>query len=134
MQLVDNINFYLIEVPTVFVESRSKIICDVSDMVYDNKPTDGEFLFFTPEECEQAFSQEAIIEKYIRQIYGATEYINNKLRYFLWLYKSQSDRNQKIKVYYEKSGKYQTISSEQSKGSNETKCKHAYTFLRNQAS
>lgn len=53
---MNNINFYLIKAPTIFVESRSETICDVSDMVYGNKPTDGEFLFFTPKGHEQAFS------------------------------------------------------------------------------
>ena len=82
---VKNINAYLVEAPNVFIESRSKSICDVPPMIYGNKPTDGGHLFLTVEECEIAISKEPHIEKYIKQIYGATEYINNKKRYCLWL-------------------------------------------------
>ncbi len=82
---VKNINAFLVEAPNVFIESRSKSICDVPPMVYGNKPTDGGHLFLTVEECEIAISKEPHIERYIKQIYGATEYINNKKRYCLWL-------------------------------------------------
>ena len=85
MEKVENINAYLIDAPNVFVDSRTKPICSVPDMVYGNKPTDGGFLFLTPEERESAIAAEPTIEKYIRQIYGASEYINNKKRYCLWL-------------------------------------------------
>ena len=54
-------------------------------MVYGNKPTDGGNLFITSEERIEALKAEPQIEKYIRRIYGATEYINNKERYCLWL-------------------------------------------------
>jgi hypothetical protein len=54
-------------------------------MVYGNKPTDGGFLFLTPDERNVAIEKEPKIAKYIKQIYGATEYINNKLRYCIWL-------------------------------------------------
>lgn len=80
-----NINAYLIEAPNVFVESRSTPICDVPEMVYGNKPTDGGFLFLTPDEHDAAIAKEPKIERFIKQIYGATEFINNKLRYCIWL-------------------------------------------------
>jgi hypothetical protein len=84
-QEVDNINAYLIDAPTVFIESRSNPICNVPQMVYGNKPTDGGFLFLSPEEYQSAISAEPGIKHLIRRIYGATEYINNKERYCLWL-------------------------------------------------
>lgn len=85
VQLVDNINAYLISAPTVFIESRTQSICDVPQMVYGNKPTDGGSLFLSPEEKEDLAKNEPSALKYVRQIYGATEYINNKARYCLWL-------------------------------------------------
>ncbi len=85
MQIVENINAYLIDAPDVFIESRSKALCDVPEMIYGNKPTDGGFLFITPDEYESIIHEEPNIKKYIRRIYGATEYINNKIRYCLWL-------------------------------------------------
>ena len=85
MQLVDNINFYLIEAPNVFVESRKKPICDVVDMVYGNKPTDGGYLFLTEQEYDELKIKDPIALKYVRKILGAEEFINNKARYCLWL-------------------------------------------------
>ena len=84
-QMVININAYLVDGPDVFVESNKKPICDVPEMIYGNKPTDGGFLFLTQEEKEEVTKNEPDIVKYIRKMYGATEYINNKERYCLWL-------------------------------------------------
>ena len=39
----------------------------------------------SPEEYQTVISAEPTIKKYIKRIYGATEYINNKVRYCLWL-------------------------------------------------
>ena len=80
-----NISPYLIDAPDVFIETRKKPLCDVPEMVYGNKATDGGFLYLTEEEKEEILKKEPDIEKYIRQIYGAAEYINNKKRYCLWL-------------------------------------------------
>ena len=85
MQFVDNINFYLIEAPNIFVESRTKSICNIPQMVYGNKPTDGGHLFLSPDEYEQLVSSEPESIKFVKQIFGASEYINNKARYCLWL-------------------------------------------------
>lgn len=85
VQEVEQINAYLLDAPVVFVESRTKPLCRVTDMLYGNKPTDGGFLFLSAEEKEKIVLEEPQIEKFIKQIYGATEYINNKLRFCLWL-------------------------------------------------
>ena len=81
----ENINAYLMDAPSVFVESRNKSICSVPQMVYGNKPVDGGFLFLTKEERDDILRKEPQIEKYIKRIYGSVEYINNKERYCLWL-------------------------------------------------
>ena len=75
----------MIDAPTVFIESRTQSICDVPQMVYGNKPTDGGFLFLSPEEKDELAKKEPNVIKYVRRIYGASEYINNKARYCLWL-------------------------------------------------
>ena len=85
VQIAENINAYLLDAPNVFIDSRSTAICDVPQMVYGNKPTDGGFLFLTTEERDEFLQKEPEAEKFVRQIYGATEYINNKARYCLWL-------------------------------------------------
>ena len=80
-----NINGYLINASDIFVESRSSSLNDVPQMVYGNKPTDGGFLFLTEDEKNEVIKKEPITEKYIKQILGSEEYINNKVRYCFWL-------------------------------------------------
>ena len=84
-RVVETINSYLIDAPDIFVESRSKSLCDVPQMVYGNKPVDGGYLFLSDEERKEVIAQEPQIEKFIKRIYGSVEYINNKERYCLWL-------------------------------------------------
>ena len=85
VQNATNINAYLLDGPDVFVDSRTKAICDVPLMVYGNKPTDGGYLFLTPEEKDDLIAKEPASAAFIRQIYGATEYINNQKRFCIWL-------------------------------------------------
>ena len=80
-----NISAYLIDAPDTFIDSRSKSLCDVPQMVYGNKPTDGGFLFLSKEEKNDVINKEPEVARYIKRIYGSVEYINNKERYCLWL-------------------------------------------------
>lgn len=84
-QKAENINAYLMDAPTVFIESRSKSLCEVPEMLYGNKPTDGGFLFLTNDEYQDVQKREPEILKYIRRVYGASEFINNKPRFCIWL-------------------------------------------------
>lgn len=83
--MAENINAYLMDAPTVFIESRSKSLCEVPEMLYGNKPTDGGFLFLTNDEYQDVQKREPEILKYIRRVYGASEFINNKPRFCIWL-------------------------------------------------
>ncbi|SFD36407.1 DNA methyltransferase [Ruminococcus albus] len=82
---VENINYYLCDAPNVIVESRNKPLCDVPKMVYGNKPADGGYLIIEADEYDEFIKQEPQAQKYIHRLLGATEFINNKLRYCLWL-------------------------------------------------
>ncbi len=82
---VKNINPYLIDAPALIVDSRTKPICDIAEMVNGSKPTDGGHLILSEDEKIQLITEEPNAEKYIRQFVGAEEFINNKMRYCLWL-------------------------------------------------
>ena len=82
---VSHLNFYLMEVEDVFVESRTKALCDVPEMVYGNKPVDDGNYLFTLEERNTFIKLEPQAAKYFHPWYGAHEFINNKPRYCLWL-------------------------------------------------
>ena len=80
-----NINAYLIDAPDTWIDSRSKPLCNVPDMIYGSKPTDGGFLFLKEDEYKEVIAKEPDIAKYIKRIYGSEEFINNKVRYCIWL-------------------------------------------------
>ena len=80
-----NISPYLIDAPSIFLESRNKPISESPALVYGNKPTDGGFLFLSVDEYVDFIEKEPLSQKYIKRIYGATEFINNVNRYCIWL-------------------------------------------------
>ena len=80
-----NINPYLIDAPNVLVESRPRPICKVECMIYGNKPTDGGNFILSEEEKDAILRKEPSLQKYIHPYIGAVEFINNKVRYCLWL-------------------------------------------------
>lgn len=80
-----SINPYLTDSPVVFIENRSKPICEVPAMTTGNRPADGGFLILTEEEFEKITKKEPSCNKFIKRLMGADEFINNKKRYCLWL-------------------------------------------------
>ena len=80
-----HINGYLMDAPDIIVESRNKSLCDVPQMVYGNKPTDGGNLILTPEEKDALLAAEPQAAQFIRPLLGAEEYIHGKTRYCIWL-------------------------------------------------
>ena len=85
INLVNNINPYLLEAPNILVSSRSKPICDVPKMLLGNKPADGGNLILSLDEKEEIVKREPQLEPYIQPYVGAVEYINKKKRYCFWL-------------------------------------------------
>ncbi len=85
MQLVDNINPYLIAAPDVFLESLSKPICAVPQMRSGGKPVEGGHLIFTSEEKELFLEKEPIAEKFFRPFMGSDDFISGQGRWCLWL-------------------------------------------------
>ncbi len=82
-----NINAYLSAASDVFIDSRSKPLCDVPIMRKVNQPTDGGNLLINQNDYEEFVSQEPEAKKYIRRLIGAKEFLNNIPRYCLWLVK-----------------------------------------------
>ena len=85
VQVVQNINGYLLDADNVFVESRNKPLCDVPEIGIGNKPIDGGNYLFTKEEMEEFLKSEPAAEKWFKPWYGSQEFINRCPRYCLWL-------------------------------------------------
>lgn len=82
---VRNINGYLIEADNISIDSRSTPICDVPEIGIGNKPIDGGNYLFSEDEMNEFIAKEPASKQYFRRWMGATEFINNKSRYCLWL-------------------------------------------------
>ena len=84
-QIVSNINGYLIDADDVFVDSRSKPLCNVPEIGIGNKPIDGGNYLFTEEEMWEFIAKEPASREWFKPWYGSQEFINRKPRYCLWL-------------------------------------------------
>ena len=84
-QIASNINGYLLDAPCIFIESRSKPLCDVPAMSLGNQPIDGGFYSFSTEEKDAFIRAEPDSAQYFRPWIGSKEFINSIPRFFLYL-------------------------------------------------
>lgn len=84
-QNVDNINAYLVEGPSVFVEKRTKPICNVTEIIRGSSPNDDGNLLMNVEEYEDYIKSEPQGEKFIRPFMMGKDFIQRKPRYCFWL-------------------------------------------------
>ena len=85
-QVVGNINGYLNDGPNVFIESRKRPICQVPSVVFGSMPNDGGYLSnYSNDEKSKIVLAYPESAKFFRRYLGATEFINNKTRWCLWL-------------------------------------------------
>ena len=85
VQTATNINGYLLDAESIFIESRSKAICKVPTIGIGNKPIDGGHYLFTYEEMLEFVKNEPASQKWFKPWYGSNEFINRQPRYCLWL-------------------------------------------------
>ena len=81
-----NINAYLVDAPDIFVEARSKPLCDVPIITNGNKPSDGGNLILSQDERDELIKNDPKIARCVRRYVGAKDFIrNDEVRYCLWL-------------------------------------------------
>lgn len=81
-----NINGYLIDAPSIAIDSRTKPICEVPEMVFGSMPNDGGYLSdYSNDDYLSITSKYPEIKHLFRRLLGAQEYINNEIRWCLWL-------------------------------------------------
>jgi len=84
-QKVANINPYLVDALNIFIESRTKPLCDVPEIGIGNKPIDDGNYLFTDEERKAFLKLEPDAKKWFKKWIGSDEFINGYFRYCLWL-------------------------------------------------
>ena len=99
-----NINGYLNDAPSIFIENRKKPICNVNPMLFGSMPNDGRNLIIEADEYDDFIKNDPTSEKYIRQFLGAEEFINNKKRYCLWLENASPSEMRKMPLVVQRVG------------------------------
>lgn len=80
-----NINAYLCDAPNIIVQSRNTPLCNVSKMVYGNKPADNGNLIIEEEDYDAFIEAEPQALPLIKPLLGAVEYLHGKKRWCIWL-------------------------------------------------
>ena len=81
-----NINPYLVDAPTIFIDSRARHYQDFVPRIFlGNKPSDGGNLILTADERKKILKREPALEKFIYRYVGGNEFINGIERYCFWL-------------------------------------------------
>ncbi len=83
--VVENINAYLSPSDNIFVESRSKALCDSPDICRGFQATDNGYLLLSEQDREELVIKEPDSAKWIRPFSMGAEFIKGKRRYCLWL-------------------------------------------------
>ena len=84
-RFVKNINHYLLDAPTIFIEEVSKPLCKVPQIMRGSQATDNGLYLFTEEEKTEFVKKDPDTEKYFKQFMMGREFINNIKRYCLWI-------------------------------------------------
>lgn len=85
MEKVDEINPYLVDAPNIMIKSLSNPLSNVSKMIFGSMANDGGNLFLNKDEKIEIEKKDPLSKKYIRKVFGAAEFINDRERYCLWL-------------------------------------------------
>lgn len=80
-----NINGYLLDAPDVYIEKKSKPLCDVPIMIRGSSPIDDGNLLLTIEEKEDYIVKEPQGMKFLRPFMMGKDFINRKPRWCFWL-------------------------------------------------
>lgn len=118
MQLVSNINPYLVNAENIFIDGRSTPLCDVPILLNGGKPTEGGYLILSESEKDSLLKEEPLASAFIRPYMMGKDFIHRKPRYCLWMVHADPsilkkcpkvlDRIEKVREYRLKSPKAAT--------------------------
>lgn len=83
--LVNNINGYLLNAPTIFIDKNLKPLCNVPPFMRGCQPTDDGNFILTIEKKEEYIKKEPQGEKFLRPFMMGKDFIDRKPRWCFWL-------------------------------------------------
>jgi hypothetical protein len=99
---VKNINPYLVEGNDSFLKSISSPICNVPKMQSGSAARDGGFLILTNDEKIELVNQNAKTEKFLNRFISGDDFINNIIRWCIWLKNISPSEFREIKEFQER--------------------------------
>lgn len=97
-----NINAYLVDADNIYIEKRSNPLSNCDRMIYGSEPREGGFLLLNEDEKNELLTESPIVSQYIKRFVSADDYINNKVRYCLWLEDADVSVIRKSKIIMER--------------------------------
>ena len=85
MQVVKNINGYLVDGRDIVITNRTKPLCNVSEIIKGSETTDDGHLMLSTEEVNLIKNKYPDAVQYIRPFIGGGDFIKGVVRYCLWL-------------------------------------------------
>ncbi len=124
-----NINGYLLDAPDIFIDNRTKPLCDVPEMTFGSMPNDGGNFILSEKEKEELLKKEPILDKFVRRFIGAQEFINGKERYCLWLKNASPAEIKNSQELYRRVQNVRKIRMESSAAPTREKAKTPHLFF-----
>ena len=100
--LVDKINPTITDKQTAIINSQSKSISGLKQMIKGSLPADDNNLTLYDEEKESIISEYPLAKKFIKNFVGAQELINGERRYCIWVNDADSEEAIKIPPFIER--------------------------------
>jgi methylase of polypeptide subunit release factors len=98
----NNINPYLVDAPSILVESRGKPLCAVPQMSYGSMPIDDGHLILEKTDVDALLHENKDNLKFVRKYGGGAELIQGKDRWCLWLVGASPKELQRSKIIMER--------------------------------
>ena len=86
---VERINAYLVSGADVIVDKLTSPFDERAQMDAGGKPVEGGNLLFTEQERQRLVKKDGGITKFLKRVYGASEYIRGDVRFCLWISDAQ---------------------------------------------
>ena len=94
---VENINPYLVDSADLIVPRRQRPLSDIPEMNFGNMPLDGGNLIISSiEEKQELLKGNNSLDKFIKRLIGAYEFLNNETRWCLWFVDIQPQELKKM--------------------------------------
>ena len=128
---VNNINPYLLDTSNLIINSASKPLSILPNMIKGSSPGDNGNLLLEKVEKENVLKENPSAKKYIKKYIGAREFMNGGLRYCILVNENNYEDAKKITSLKQRFDKVSDFRLKSSKASTREKAKYPYLFDEN---